>query len=185
MQGQLDPPLSARGREQARRLAARLAGRSFTAFYSSDLLRAHQTARALGAVIEMEPELEPRLREIALGAWEGKTRQELEEEFPRQLEAWVREPSWDLVPGGEGASVFERRVAGVLADIFARHPSGDVLCVTHGGAIQVALGTVVGRGSRGAFPFLIQNASLTVVQRSNGRTVVSAVNDTCHLDELR
>jgi len=53
--------------------------------------------------------------------------------------------------------------------------------VTHGGVIQVAILNVVGRGSQGVFPFLIENGSLTVIQRSNGRSVVTTVNDTCHL----
>ena len=40
---------------------------------------------------------------------------------------------------------------------------------------------VVGRASRGVFPFLIENCSVTVIQRTARRTVVTAVNDTCHL----
>jgi broad specificity phosphatase PhoE len=56
-----------------------------------------------------------------------------------------------------------------------------VLCVTHGGVIQVALANVVGRSSAGLFPFVIGNASLTVIQRTGSRTMVAGVNDTCHL----
>jgi broad specificity phosphatase PhoE len=56
-----------------------------------------------------------------------------------------------------------------------------VQSLTHGGVIQVALANVVGRPSTGLFPFVIGNASLTVVQRTGSRTVVTGVNDTCHL----
>jgi len=121
------------------------------------------------------------LREIALGAWEGKTRDELIAEFPELWAAWAREPDWDIVPGGEGAAPFERRVKAALVDLFSIHPGADVVVVTHGGVIQAALAGVVGRRTRGVFPFVIHNASLTVLQRFDSRTVVRAVNDTCHL----
>jgi len=121
------------------------------------------------------------LREISLGAWEGKTRDELIEEFPELWAAWAREPDWDIVPGGEGAAPFERRVKAALMDLFSMHPGSDVVVVTHGGVIQAALAEVVGRRTGGVFPFVIHNASLTVLQRFDSRTVVTAVNDTCHL----
>ncbi len=102
-------------------------------------------------------------------------------EYADRWERWAREPNWDLVPGGEGAQPFAERVDATLARLRERHPNGDVLCVTHGGVIQVAVLDVVGRVSRGMFPFLIENCSLTVIQRTVRRTVVTTVNDTCHL----
>ena len=131
--------------------------------------------------VGVDPIPEPGLREIALGAWEGRTREELMAEYPELWEQWARDPNWDLVPGGEGARPFAERVHATLTRIRGRHPNGDVLCVTHGGVIQVAVLDVVGRASRGVFPFLIENCSLTVIQRTDRRTVVTTVNDTCHL----
>jgi broad specificity phosphatase PhoE len=183
VQGQHDPPLSRRGKQQARELAARLADHHVAGFYSSDLRRAWETAEPLAENLGREPLPLPGLREIALGAWEGKTRQELMAEFPDQWEAWSVRPSWDIVPGGEGAEAFERRVLDTMGRLMAEHPIGDVLCVTHGGVIQVMLGSVVapGRGSDGLFPFVIENCSMNVLQRTGSRTVVTAVNDVCHL----
>lgn len=181
IQGQLDPPLSDRGLDQARELAERLAGHQLAGFYSSDLARTRQTADEIAATVGIEPTLEQGLREIALGAWEGKTRAELMDEFPELWERWRREPTWDVVPGGEGAEPFAERITRTLNSIHERHPQGDVLCVTHGGVIQVAILNVVGRASHGIFPFLIENCSLTVIQSANGRSVVTTVNDTCHL----
>jgi len=167
--------------DQARELAERLAGHQLAGFYSSDLAQTRQTAKEIAATVGIEPTLEEGLREIALGAWEGKTRPELMEEFPELWEMWRREPTWDVVPGGEGAEPFAERVIQTLSSIHERHPEGDVLCVTHGGVIQVAILNVVGRASHGIFPFLIENCSLTVIQRTNGRSLVTTVNDTCHL----
>jgi len=162
-------------------VAERFGGHRLEGLYSSDLARARHTAELIGAVVGLEPVAEPGLREIALGAWEGKTRAELIDEDPELWQRWAHEPDWDIVPGGEGARPFAERVNATLADLRERHPRGDVLCVTHGGVIQVAVLDVVGRVSRGIFPFLIENGSLTAIQRSARRTVVTAVNDTCHL----
>src|SRR5215471_3617612 len=181
IQGHLDPPLSDRGVAQAREVAERYADHRLEGLYCSDLDRARRTAEVIGAAVGLEPVNEPGLREIALGAWEGRTREELMEEYPELWARWAREPDWDLVPGGEGAGPFAERVRATLERLHERHRHGDVLCVTHGGVIQVAVLDVVGRASRGQFPFLIENCSVTVIRRSSRRTVVTAVNDTCHL----
>jgi len=181
IQGQLDPPLSDDGRRQAAQLGRRLAGRRFAALYSSDLKRAAETAAAIGAAIGLTPTPMAELREIYLGDWEGLRTEELAARFPEAWASWAEEPDWDLVPGGEGSAAFEARVEAALDSIFQRHHEGDVLAVTHGGVIQIALHHVVGRPGRGIFPFRIQNASLSVIERRNGRLVVSGVNDIGHL----
>jgi broad specificity phosphatase PhoE len=182
IQGQLDPPLSEEGRGQAERLGRRLAGRRFAGFYSSDLKRAFETAQAIGEATGLQPERRPDLREIFLGEWEGLRTEELAQRFPDAWARWTERPDWDLVEGGEGATLFETRAAAALDRILEQHSYGDVLVVTHGGLIQVALHRVFGSSSRGLFPFKIQNTSITVIERSNGRVVISAVNDTSHLD---
>lgn len=128
------------------------------------------------------PVPDPRLREIFLGEWEGLHTHELAERYPDAWARWTEEPNWDLVPGGEGAAIFEARVAEALDAIFARHPHGDTAVVTHGGVIQIALHRVVGRPSRGLFPFRISNASVSVIEKRDGRLVISSVNDTSHLE---
>jgi broad specificity phosphatase PhoE len=182
IQGQLDPALSDEGRRQAVLLGRRLAGRRLTGFYASDLKRAFETAEAIGAVIDLKPEPTPGLREIFLGEWEGLRTKEIAERFPDAWASWSDEPDWDLVPGGEGAAPFETRVIATLDAILERHTHGDVLVVTHGGVIQVALCRVVGRPSKGLFPFKIQNASISVIEVRDGRTIIAGSNDVGHLE---
>jgi broad specificity phosphatase PhoE len=182
IQGQLDPPLSEEGRRQAERVGHRLTGRRFAGFYSSDLKRAFETSQAIEAAIGLHPESVPGLREIYLGEWEGLRTEDLAERFPEAWSRWTEEPDWDLVPGGEGAALFETRVAAALDEILERHRHGDVVVVTHGGVIQIALHRVVGRPSRGLFPFKIQNASISIIEKRDGRMIIGAVNDTSHLD---
>src|SRR5260370_11183850 len=71
IQGQLDPPLSEEGHEQARRVAARLASRQVEALYTSDLLRASQTADPIASALCVEASPMKELSEILLGDWEG------------------------------------------------------------------------------------------------------------------
>ncbi len=182
IQGQLDPPLSESGRRQAAQLGQRLAGRTFSGFYSSDLKRAAETSGLIGSAIGIEPTFMSELREIYLGEWEGLKTEELASRFPQAWKGWIEEPNWDLVPRGEGSASFEARVEAALDLIFKRHQDGDVLVVTHGGVIQVALHRVVGRPARGIFTFRIQNASISAIERRNGRLVVSGVNDIGHLE---
>jgi broad specificity phosphatase PhoE len=183
IQGQLDPPLSEKGREQARRLGARFRDTPVDAFYSSDLTRARETADAIAAEIGRQPQYLAELREVALGEWEGLQREEIVARYPEEWNRWSEHPSWDIVPGGEGTDAFERRVGTAIEGLIRRHPSGRVLVVTHGGVIQVALLRVVGRSSNGLFPFTIENTSVTVLQGAPDRLVVGRVNDTCHLSE--
>jgi broad specificity phosphatase PhoE len=182
IQGQLDPPLSPEGVRQAELLGQRLAPRRFAAFYASDLARAMETAELIGASIGQAPTPDQSLREIFLGDWEGLTTSQIAERFPEAWAAWVEEPDWDVVPGGEGAALFEARIAGAIDRIVQRHPDSDVLVVTHGGVIQVALHRIVGQASRGLFPFKIQNASISLIEKRSGRTIIGGVNDIAHLE---
>jgi probable phosphoglycerate mutase len=174
--------LSELGRRQAALLGARLAARRFAGLYASDLARAFETAEVVGAAVDLKPEPRTSLREVFLGEWEGLTTEEIAERYPEAWAGWVNEPDWDVVPGGEGQAAFDRRVAAAMDDILRLHPHGDVLVVTHGGVIQVALHRIVGKPSRGLFPFKIQNASITLLERRDGRSIIGGVNDIAHLE---
>lgn len=182
IQGQLDPPLSEEGRRQAERLGERLAAHRFVAAYTSDLKRAHQTAEVIARAAGVTAQPVEGLREIFLGDWEGLNTREIAERYPEAWARWVEEPDWDVVPGGEGAAPFEARVDAAIDAILRRHAHGDVLVVTHGGVIQIALHRVVGRPSRGLFPFKIQNASISLLENRDGRMVIGGVNDIAHLE---
>ena len=182
IQGQLDPPLSELGRKQAQLLARRLAVQGPRVLYTSDLRRAAETAAPIVELTGIEPRTIPELREIFLGEWEGLQTEEVGQRFPDAWARWTDEPSWDLVPGGEGGAAFEARVGAALERIFDEHPHEEVVVVTHGGVVQIALHGVVGRPSRGFFPFRIANASISIIEKRGGRMVIDRVNDVGHLE---
>ncbi len=184
IQGQLDPPLTDLGWREAEATATRFGAGRVAGFYCSPLARAHQTASAIGRALGHEAEPVPGLMEIGLGTWEGRTAGDLAREEPELWAQWTEFSSWDLVPGGEGRIAFTDRVSTTLHDLWARHPEGDVLCVTHGGVVQVALHEAIGRVPDGQFPFRIENASISVLITVRGRIVIAGANDVAHLSAL-
>jgi alpha-ribazole phosphatase/probable phosphoglycerate mutase len=184
MQGHFDSPLSERGREQARALAARLLreGRTAAAVYSSDLLRAAATAEILAAGLSAPLCLDARLREFDVGALTGVLWNEVEVLYP---EVWqqIHEPDeYVRFPGEEDNQAFRGRLADMLAFIKARHSEADaVVVVSHGGSLGMLLTHLLGMDTRRPFPFRFSNASLSIVEMDGRRLRLSLLNDTCHL----
>lgn len=132
-QGQLDAPLSELGREQARDAAAALMGQGIDAIYASDLSRAADTARALGAACRLPPVFDARLREINVGEWSGMTTAEVTAQFPAEQTA-INDGA-DLKRGRTGESVADvaRRLASFENDVIDPLQDGaTVALVTHG-----------------------------------------------------
>ena len=128
VQGQADPSLNDRGRDQAHALAASLAAEDIDAMYSSDLARARETAEIVGGGLSLEVHLDPRLREFDTGNWTGLTRDEIRTRFPD-----------DDRHDGETRDELVTRVGAALEDICERHPDDRVLVVTHGGPLRAVL----------------------------------------------
>jgi broad specificity phosphatase PhoE len=121
LQGQTDRPLSDFGRRQARQLADELAAEELDAIYSSDLVRARETAEMVGQRVGLPIELDPDLREKDWGSWEGLT--------------GVERDRVEFV--GESTDAHQERILRALRRISERHPNGgSVLVVTHGGSIR-------------------------------------------------
>jgi broad specificity phosphatase PhoE len=191
IQGQADPDLSENGRAQIQAVADRLAPVSLQVICSSDLVRARETASAIASRHQgLEVRLDPDLREIDLGEWEGADSESLSRDWPDLYAAWVTKPSWDLVPGGEGSAKFQARVLGAFSRAAASvEPDETVAVVTHIGVIRTLLSTMVGADATDLrWPWAIANTGITVVQGSPARGVwttsaleIQAINDSSHL----
>ena len=135
-QGQRDPVLSERGREQAQRLAATLAGAQLEAIVASDLRRAQDTAAIVGGVLGVTLHLDARLRERDLGYWSGLTSVEIVARWPRDL-ARLRERDLELQPGGgESLRALQARVAEFVAMLATWPGDGALAVVTHAGVLR-------------------------------------------------
>lgn len=136
IQGQLDVPLNDTGRWQAARLARALADEGIRAVYSSDLGRAHETARAVAQAGGQLVINEHGLRERHFGEFEGFTWKEIEERWPAQSERWrKRDP--DFAPrGGETLRRFYARVVETVTRLASAHPGQTIALVAHGGVMD-------------------------------------------------
>ena len=108
-QGHADPGLNAKGKSQAMGVAELLASEEVDVIFTSDLARAVETGRHIGAVHGVPLNMEPLLREISFGAWEGLTFRELQAEYPEVLREWLQDPFTFRVPGGETAGELGER----------------------------------------------------------------------------
>ena len=149
LQGQLDTPLNARGREQARTIGGTL--RSLfgpeidrldeaRAFFASPLERARETMEIARDAMGLEPKryhLDPVLKELSFGVWEGRTWPEIEVKDPKGLRA-RREDRWDFVPeGGESYAMLADRLRPWLDGL-----SEHAFVISHGGVARVLMALI-------------------------------------------
>ena len=141
-QGHADPPLNEVGREQARELAETLTDGAIDVVYSSDLLRAHETALIVGERLGLPVAVDVGLREVDVGDWSGRVHSEIEGLDPDGYRRW-REggKGW---AGGESYEEMGQRVVAAVLRLAARHPGLTVLIVTHGGSIRACRATAAG-----------------------------------------
>lgn len=186
-QGWEDHPLSGRGREQAARVAAYLARMwaPVQAVYASPLLRAWQTAGAVGSALGLEPVPEPGLKECNFGEAGGLRIAEFEERFPGLYERWTggTEPDFGW-PGGESRGAFFQRVSAAIDGIIHQWPDGRVVVVAHGGSLRAALLHLLPQRFPLWWKYELQNCSVSVVRLAEGVATLERLNEVGHLAGL-
>lgn len=124
LQGWTDIPLNDAGKRQASELGPLLESESFDGLWSSDLVRAIETATLAYGV----PQTDSRIREMDFGAIEGSTWDGLDV----HLRVALRDFDHFSAPGGETAAAFVERIESFLAEL----SPGRHLVFTHGGVIR-------------------------------------------------
>lgn len=150
-----DPPLSPTGREQARRLGARLRALGVDAVYSSPLRRAQETAAAIGLPVTVDE----RLIEVDTESSDGHVHVK---EEPARAAA---------------------RVRGAVEEAVARHRGGRVVAVCHGVLILNYLSEVL-RLEHGTLRLLPYYTGINVVRVKDGRVMAGSLSDIAHLEGL-
>jgi broad specificity phosphatase PhoE len=126
-----------RGRQQAAQVARSLSKKGLVAIFSSDLLRARETADALAALTGLEVQLDPRLREIHQGQWQGMLVTEIQERYGEAFQRRRDDPLNVAPPGGETVLQVKERVVDAIEDIVRQYPRERVAVVSHGFALAV------------------------------------------------
>ena len=158
-QGQKDVPLNDHGREQARALAEQAAAESLAALYTSPLVRAAETARIVGERIGLEPRPDERLKEVDVGAWQDRLKDDVKREDPEGWAAFERAGEEFRFPEGESFAEQQERVIAALVEITQR---GELpaLVVCHRGVVRCALAHTHRRGLATYHEWRVPNAEL-------------------------
>ncbi len=186
-QGHQDVPLSAQGQVESEYLAERLTGEAVAAIYSSDLIRAQETAEIIATRLGKAVNLEPRLREIRMGEWQGLTYEEV-----RRRHFNISDPlpcyAIDQPPaGGETLRQVQVRVMEAFREITARHSEIDkcVLLVTHGACLRALTCSWLGIELHAYWKLAFASGSVSEVFVSPAGAVLTRLNDTSHLRARR
>ena len=144
-QGHLDTPLSERGQRQADAVGPAIAAFSPTAIVSSDLTRARLTAQSVGHACGIPVQLDPRFREIDVGAWQGLSAAQVGEGWSDVQAALARGEDVRRGDSGETLAEVSGRVGTALTEHLDALGTGECLVVsTHGASGRTAAAWLLG-----------------------------------------
>lgn len=179
LQGSSDYPLNSTGQSQALSAANRIATLHPTVIVSSQLTRAHDTAKALAAKTALDIHIDSRLQERSFGAWEGMTVDEIATIDPDRLAMWRagEEPGGDV----ETRLMTGARVAEAIVDWndeLAGRQEETVVIVSHGGAISNGIITLLGVNPSISQPIAgMKNCHWAVLEPQQKRTPAWRLTD--------
>jgi len=180
-QGHSDISLNKKGVEQAQAVAKRLSTERISAVYSSDLMRAAKTAELIAMQHSLPVISMPELREVNFGLWEGLTYEQIMATWPDELSAIYSKPGTICIPDGESFDDVTKRVEIGMATCIKTHQNETIVIVSHGGAMRVALCNALGLPIEKIWSLRQDSTAINVIEYFEGMTIVSLVNDTCHI----
>lgn len=181
-QGHVAVPLNELGRAQAERLGRFMQPIGVNALYSSDLRRARDTAQIISQHTGVKPIFDQRLRERAMGEWQGLVMDDIISWYPQEYERLQADPEGFQVPGGESRRQVIQRVQTAFNDIVAR--GGEVITIiSHTTALRLLLDALVPETD----PYRIQfhNMSVTTLINENDTWRISQLDDVSHLEGMQ
>ncbi len=186
VQGQIDIPLNELGRWQAERIGERLKTYDLCGIFSSDLSRAHDTAKAIA---KHHPQLTllttELLREIDYGIFEGMQLGDIEQTYPEEYLQW-REGDIGYAPR-DAENIYDQRARAQRAINWVRErctdSNGTVAVISHGGIQRSLIANLLDFGINEQLRLHYDNTSLTAVNETPRGMGLFLSNDTSHLGE--
>src|SRR5712691_3823802 len=181
IQGHIDIPLNETGQAQARMVSRRLAAFGATALFSSDLLRAYETAQIIGQATGLRVLQKSELREINFGVWQGLSSLQIRERDPEVYAARRANP-YDVAPAGaETWRQFYDRAVQAIQEMLAMTEAPRLIVVTHGGVCTVVGLRALGFDCTGKRTFESHNCGIHTIAVHGETWRVVALNDVTHL----
>ena len=183
MQGHSNSALSSVGRGQIQALGEWMKNVSFEHIYSSDSLRARQTAEAITQYSGDTLQFDQRIREKNLGVFEGLTSIEARERHPEIYRLFKTGGAHYVIDEGESTQQVLVRALEFIEEIRLRHPEQRVVMVTHGGVVRVLMKHTLGLSLDAPTSFLIKNTGIFRLVW-NEKWLVSQMGGVSHLEQL-
>lgn len=174
--GHTDVPLAPEARRQIRMLVRKVSPYPVHVVYSSDLERAHATAKAVARRFDIEVVLRSGLREMHFGCWEGVSWRQIARRFPRLSRAWLTRFPHQSIPGAEPFRAFKSRVRRELNEIVTANPERCVAIVTHAGVARLIVARALGVPDRQMSRIAMDPSALSVIDVFQDGATVQLVN---------
>ena len=185
--GHTDMDLTDMGRLQAERTAERLADVDFAAIYSSDLMRAYNTAVPNAKMRGMEIRADKRLRELYCGEWENVLVEDIIKRYGELYTySWAHEFGTFRLPGGESVQEGADRMYAFAIEIARANEGKNILCASHAAVIRALFSRVMGIepkeiASKLPYP---SNASYSILEFDGEKLSVASFSEEDHLGDL-
>ena len=174
--GSLDIGLSEKGRSRVHAKLSSVQNFSAAALYASPLKRAIETAAIAGTCLGLQATINPELREINFGSFEGLAYSEIEQRYPREFKLWMEHPTDAKFPGGESFTEMKVRVLKFMEFLLSTHHQETVVIVSHGGPNRVILGEALGIPDQMVFRIDQAYAAINVIDHVERHPIVRLLN---------
>lgn len=185
--GSSNPPLTVDGRQMAQSIADYYGDLKWKAIYASPMKRTIATATPISKKLGLKIHLEPGLKEISYGKWEGKTVDEVKQRWNLDYIKWQADPGWNAPTGGETANQIAARAIPVIDRIKQKFHDGNVCVISHKATIRIMLCSFLGIDV-GRFRYRLGApvASVSLVEFNHHGPLIKSLGDTSHMpDSLR
>ncbi len=175
--GRLDVPLSERGRERIARVSSYLSDYPIQHVYTSTLSRAIESGTIIARPHGLEIKSTPALNEISFGSWEGLSFDEISEQYPNELDLWMKDPEVHSPPEGEPLPQAQKRIMESITSIHEAHEKDIVAIVAHGGMLRIAICSLLHVKLSNIFKIEQSHGCINIVDlHGNGNVTVQLLN---------
>ena len=181
--GRSDVALNERGLAQAAGVAESLAGEPLVAVYSSPMVRALDTARAVAARHGLEPVVDRAFNNIDLGEWQGVEKEHVRESRPDLWRLWREDPDALRIPGGESLADVRARDQARTVELVSEHEGRRFAIVSHRSVAKLLGGALLGMEKDYFWKFYLDNAGYSVFGYDGTGFVLLRWNESCHLKD--
>lgn len=182
MQGRIDSPLTQRGRADAEALGRYLSNIDFDLVLASPSKRAQITAELICTGRDINIQVEKDIREINMGSWEGRTKEEIMKAFPEEGEIFYNKPHLYKALEGDSYYDVQDRAVSAVKRLAEQHEGGNILLVTHTVVIRAIIAYFKGRSMADLWKGpAIEGTSITLLEAEKGNVSVAAIGETPHM----